>query len=66
MTHETFGGTFEIVAGSGSKGFEGLGGEGKLKLDCELKYDDAAREAFGSGWGTCVFEGMNEVGASLV
>ncbi len=31
-----------------------------------MKYDDKGREAFGSGWGTCVFEGVNEVGVSLV
>lgn len=32
----------------------------------EMKYDDEAREVFRSGWGTCVFEGMNEVGVSMV
>ncbi len=26
-----------------------------------MDYDDEAREAFGSGWGTCVFGGVNDV-----
>lgn len=54
---EIFEGTFEIVGGSGDKSFEGVSGGGKLKLECN-------REGFGMG--TCVFEGMCEVGAFLM
>ncbi len=59
---EVFEGSFEIVEGSGHGVFEGVSGGGKMIV----RFGDrrVGEERFGEG--ECVFEGMNEVGMSLM
>ncbi|KAL8666622.1 MAG: hypothetical protein Q9168_007442 [Polycauliona sp. 1 TL-2023] len=59
--------TFQIVQGSGTGKFEGISGGGKLRFE----YDDPQHKGrafplYGYGVGTCAFEGMNGVGATLM
>ncbi|KAL8666621.1 MAG: hypothetical protein Q9168_007441, partial [Polycauliona sp. 1 TL-2023] len=64
--YEIFEGTFEIVEGSGKRGFEGISGSGWLTfMIARLEKKDDGKPA-GAGKGILKFSGMNEVGACLM
>ncbi|KAL8651036.1 MAG: hypothetical protein Q9226_004886 [Calogaya cf. arnoldii] len=56
----TYNAVFHVVEGSGTKGYEGITGAGRLDVTgSDSDPDSPAR-------GTCFFDRMNEVGASLM
>ncbi|KAL8725841.1 MAG: hypothetical protein Q9166_007087 [cf. Caloplaca sp. 2 TL-2023] len=72
---QAFESTFQIVEGSGTGEYAGIGGSGSLNVQTTPHRDEEANDTAGAegyllyaarGYGTCVFENVNDVGASLM